>query len=559
MASLSDAEPLRPFLEQACRETLKELSRNAVESEGGDSKSIECIVRSVAKRILEEAGGTLPQIGSSATSPANSVAGSNSSSTPPTRLLQDIAATPWLVWRGFSRSSEKQQQQQQHEASLRERQDSLTITVDDSPKTPKRSKSLGWQDETKATTDSRIRSPTNMRRNTISNIGCSLKHVQSAGDMKSLLRQTSTESAALSSPRILERRGSKEDAPICLPGSGVGDQPMVCRNGLTLKGQAMQSLYMQWQPRPRTCLLIVKKDDQLLLSTLQEIGKFLTSQGILIVLEPQALKEHPDLNQALPGVRTFSEVDRLERSIDLVITIGGDGTLTWAVSLFHRGMPPVLAFAAGSLGFLTPFPLNSWAPTLTSLLDLHCERIPQPLVCRMRLRVTIRRRGNVTEKSDVQVQCMNEVLVHRGASGSLVKLSVTVDGEKVTLVQGDGLILSTPTGSTAYSLAAGGSMVHPAVPGILLTPVSPHSLSFRPALLPDSASVRVEVPLTARCGAVVSVDGKDLSMLKLGDAVEVAVSSHPVPTICHTTETKDWFSSVQSGLQWNIRTEQKAA
>lgn len=307
---------------------------------------------------------------------------------------------------------------------------------------------------------------------------------------------------------------------------------------------------------------VVKKGDHTVQSTMMDMARFLIAQGVVIVLEPQFLKDNPNVKRSLHGVRTFSAADRLERSIDLVITIGGDGTLTWAVNLFQRGMPPVLAFAAGSLGFLTPFPLESWIRTLTSLLDLHRHRPPQPLVCRMRLRVSVRRKASpddpVHASIDSEVsQCLNEVLVHRGASSCLVKLNVGVDGEQVTLVQGDGLILATPTGSTAYSLAAGGSMVHPSVPGILLTPVSPHSLSFRPALLPDSAVISVGVPLNARSGAAVSVDGKDLCTLEQGDAVEVAMSPFPVPTICHTGETKDWFTSVQSGLQWNTRLEQK--
>merc|ERR1712217_465118 len=112
-----------------------------------------------------------------------------------------------------------------------------------------------------------------------------------------------------------------------------------------------------------------------------------------------------------------------------------------------------------------------------------------PLVCRMRLNVTVRRKtddsaptsGALASKSGehvTQILCLNEVLVHRGNSGALAKLDVGVDGDRITLVQGDGIILATPTGSTAYSLAAGGSMVHPAVPAMLLTPVSPHSLSL---------------------------------------------------------------------------------
>lgn len=276
-----------------------------------------------------------------------------------------------------------------------------------------------------------------------------------------------------------------------------------------------------------------------------------------MVLEPQLLAGQPQLRTAFPRIRTFSKGDALEQAVDLVVTLGGDGTLCWATSLFDGPMPPVLSFAAGSLGFLTPFPLDNWEATLSDLLDLTCARKPTPLVCRMRLLVVVRKKDSSDVDGETRVLCLNEVLVHRGSSGSLAKLEVKVDGERVTLVQGDGIILSTPTGSTAYSLAAGGSMVHPAVPGILLTPVSPHSLSFRPALLPNSSTVTVSVPPTARAGAALSVDGKDVCALTSGDTVEVAMSPHPVPTICRTTETVDWFASVHEALHWNRRAEQK--
>lgn len=358
---------------------------------------------------------------------------------------------------------------------------------------------------------------------------------------------------------------------MALSASVAGDGPLAVRDGLTIESNSAQHLMMRWKGRPRAVLMVAKPGDRLVVATLQDMAAWLSSQGIVVVLEPQLLADQPDLRSMLQGARTFTRADRLERNIDLVITIGGDGTLTWAVSLFRGAMPPVLSFAAGSLGFLTPFPLDGWVRTLTGLLDLHRPRGPLPLVCRMRLRVAVHRRnggggsdsqgrqGNQEESEDgsLQVQCLNEVLVHRGQSGALAKLDVGVDGERVTLVQGDGLILSTPTGSTAYSLAAGGSMMHPAVPAILLTPVSPHSLSFRPAVLPDSAVITVGVPLSARCGAALSVDGKDVCTLRIGDSVEVAMSPHPVPTICCTTETADWFASVHEALQWNGRAEQK--
>jgi NAD+ kinase len=336
----------------------------------------------------------------------------------------------------------------------------------------------------------------------------------------------------------------------------------VVRNGLALEEGTAQHMMMQWQRRPQAVLLVAKPKDSLIAARVQDIASWLGSQGIVVILEQQFLSMQPHMRR-LPGVRTFSTSDVLERRIDLVVTIGGDGTLTWATSLFRGAMPPVLAFAAGSLGFLTPFPLDGWIRTFTGLLDFSHAPAPVRLGCRMRLHVRVSRRSTASalarpeDTRKVEVQCLNEVLVHRGNSGALCKLDVGVDGERVTLVQGDGVILATPTGSTAYSLAAGGSMVHPAVPAILLTPVSPHSLSFRPALLPESATVTVTVPLTAKNGAALSVDGKDICTMGIGDSVEVAVSHHPVPTICRFTETGDWFASVNEALHWNGRKEQK--
>jgi NAD+ kinase len=315
---------------------------------------------------------------------------------------------------------------------------------------------------------------------------------------------------------------------------------------------------MEWHRRPRTVLIVAKPGDHIVREALRDMAAWLSSEGIVVVLEPRVLEEHRCLEGATSGLRTFSPADRLEQSIDLVVTIGGDGTLTWAVSLFRGAMPPVLSFAAGSLGFLTPFSLKDWSGTLGELLDLRRACAPPTLVCRMRLCVNVYRRNMTCADESLHVQGLNEVLVHRGSSSALAKLDVSVDGERITLVQGDGLILATPTGSTAYSLAAGGSMVHPGVPAILLTPVSPHSLSFRPAILPESCSIAVRVPLTARCGAALSVDGVDICQLGIGDSVEVSASRYPVPTICHTSETSDWFDTVNQALQWNGRTEQKS-
>jgi len=280
-----------------------------------------------------------------------------------------------------------------------------------------------------------------------------------------------------------------------------------------------------------------------------------------------------DTSQSLPDdlaerCRSWSPgQDLLEDSVDLVVCIGGDGTLCWAAGLFAGAMPPVIAFAAGSLGFLTPFPITDWMATLMPILGVNCKGVnPLQLACRMRFQMRVMRSSidqNVGTPDEpcppIPVQALNEVLVHRGSSGHLVKLEVWVNGSQVTMVQGDGLIIATPTGSTAYSLAAGGSMMHPSVPGIILTPVCPHSLSFRPVVLPDSAVVTVKVPMSARSSRVmVAVDGKDRIELNRGDSIQVAVSPYSLPTITKRSVTDDWFRSVNGALQWNKRVEQKA-
>jgi NAD+ kinase len=126
---------------------------------------------------------------------------------------------------------------------------------------------------------------------------------------------------------------------------------------------------------------------------------------------------------------------------------------------------------------------------------------------------------------------LNEAVVDRGQSPFLSVLDLTCNSHHLTTVQGDGIIFATPTGSTAYSLSAGGSIVYPSVPAILLTPICAHSLSFRPMLLPDSAVLHLEVPLECRSSAWVSFDGKHRQRLLKGDRLRIRMSPYPLPTM----------------------------
>jgi len=146
------------------------------------------------------------------------------------------------------------------------------------------------------------------------------------------------------------------------------------------------------------------------------------------------------------------------------------------------------------------------------------------------------------------------VVIDRGTSTFLGMLNIYCDGRLMTTAQADGIIIATPTGSTAYSLAAGGPLVAPSNPCILLTPICPHSLSFRPSVLPDSVKLKVELPRTSRQqNAQVCFDGRSPQTLYPGDAVVVTTSVWPLPGVCAVDQHADWFHSVKEKLLWNVR------
>lgn len=155
-------------------------------------------------------------------------------------------------------------------------------------------------------------------------------------------------------------------------------------------------------------------------------------------------------------------------------------------------------------------------------------------------------------------EVLNDLVVDRGPSPYVSLLEVFGDEHHMTTAQADGLCISTPTGSTAYSLSAGGSLVHPEIPAILITPICPHTLSFRPMLLPDSMELRIAVPYNSRSTAWASFDGRGRVELRQGDHIKVTASRYPFPTVCAENQSTDWFSSISRTLKWNERQRQKS-
>ncbi|KAL9005581.1 MAG: hypothetical protein Q9188_001629 [Gyalolechia gomerana] len=261
---------------------------------------------------------------------------------------------------------------------------------------------------------------------------------------------------------------------------------------------------------------------------------------------------------------------------DLVLTLGGDGTVLYTSWLFQRIVPPILSFSLGSLGFLTNFEFSSYKAHLNRIMGDQGMRVN----LRMRFTCTVfrsptnassttatsssRSLSSLTNTSHQiqhlesvegeQFEVLNELVIDRGPSPYVSNLELYGDNNLLTVVQADGCIISTPTGSTAYSLSAGGPLTHPSIPGILLTPICPHTLSFRPMVLSDSPLLKICVPRSSRSTAYASFDGKGRVELRRGDYVQVEAGRYPFPTVVGEGGTgEEWFESVRRALRWNNR------
>ncbi|KAF3927300.1 hypothetical protein ABW21_db0201071 [Orbilia brochopaga] len=235
-------------------------------------------------------------------------------------------------------------------------------------------------------------------------------------------------------------------------------------------------------------------------------------------------------------------------TFDLVLTLGGDGTVLFTSWLFQAVVPPILSFSLGSLGFLTNFKFEEYKRHLDKVLN-DGTRVSM----RMRFTCTVFRADSSTNEpiEGERFEVLNELVIDRGPSPYVSHMELYGDDDHITTIAADGCIFSTPTGSTAYSLSAGGSLVHPDIPAILVTPICPHTLSFRPMILSDSMLLRVNIPEGSRATAWCSFDGRARLELRQGDYITIAASKYPFPTVL--SQPQEWIDSIQRTLQWNKR------
>ncbi|XP_040956577.1 NAD(H) kinase 1 isoform X4 [Gossypium hirsutum] len=319
------------------------------------------------------------------------------------------------------------------------------------------------------------------------------------------------------------------------------------RGNITTAERSSKQISLKWESDPQTVLILTKPNSVSVRILCVQMVRWLRERKKLnVYVEPRVKVELLAESSNFSYVQTWkddSEISHLHMKVDLVITLGGDGTVLWAASMFKGPVPPIVPFSLDSEHF---------KDCLDSVL-----RGPISITLRHRLLCRVVRDAAKNEyETEEPFLVLNEVTIDRGISSYLTNLECYCDNSFVTCVQGDGLILSTTSGSTAYSLAAGGSMVHPQVPGILFTPICPHSLSFRPLILPEHVTVRIMVPFNSRSPAWASFDGKDRKLLAAGDALLCSMAPWPVPTACQVDSTNDFLRSIHDGLHWNLRKTQ---
>ncbi len=253
-------------------------------------------------------------------------------------------------------------------------------------------------------------------------------------------------------------------------------------------------------------------------TAMREIGQFLADQGCEVVAD--------------------APVAEIGRRCDLGLVVGGDGTMLGIGRQLAPFGTPLIGINSGRLGFITDIPLDSYHSVLVPMLAGEYEEDYRSL---MQAQV-------IREAQPVfDALAMNDVVVNRGATSGMVELRVSVGNHFVANQRADGFIIASPTGSTAYALSAGGPLLHPSIPGWVLVPIAPHTLSNRPVVLPDAEELSIE--LVAGRDASASFDMQSLAKLQHGDRVVVRRSPYRVRFL----HPRGWsyFDTLRKKLHWN--------
>lgn len=265
---------------------------------------------------------------------------------------------------------------------------------------------------------------------------------------------------------------------------------------------------------------------------LEEIAHFLMDEGCDVVLESETAS-----NMGFNGFSTM-DVAGIGNHCDLCLVVGGDGTMLGIGRKLAQYGVPLIGINRGRLGFITDIAFHEFKTTLKPMLAGEYDEDHRSL-----MNAQVIRDGHCV----FSAVAMNDVVVNRGATSGMVELRVEVDGHFVANQRADGLIIATPTGSTAYSLSAGGPLLHPSIPGWVLVPIAPHTLSNRPIVLANIAEIAIEI-VSGR-DASANFDMQSMATLMQGDRIVVTRSEYQVRFL----HPKGWtyFDTLRQKLHWN--------
>jgi len=273
-------------------------------------------------------------------------------------------------------------------------------------------------------------------------------------------------------------------------------------------------------PIPRRVGIVPKVSSPEAAEAAQAVAQFLTAKGLEVLTDEAAIG----------------------RDADLVVVLGGDGTLIHAAALLDGRAAPILGINMGSLGFMTETPQGEMYPMLETVLAGQATVSP-----RMKLRVHLHRGGSPERALDTEV--LNDVVISKSPFSRMVELDVRCSRQYVSTLKADGVIVATPTGSTAYALAAMGPILFPTMRGVVLAPICPHTLTQRPLVVPDDETLDIVIMNDAE--VFLTLDGRKGPALERGDRVQVKQSYNRV-LLVHNAQL-DFFGILRAKLRWGER------
>jgi len=275
----------------------------------------------------------------------------------------------------------------------------------------------------------------------------------------------------------------------------------------------------------RSAGIVVKPNNAEALKTSKELSEWLTARGITVKCEPY-IGDHEEKGQ------------QFDLDADLVVVLGGDGTMISTARLVGDAAILVLGINYGSLGYLTEFRIEEMFPALEAILagEYAVDR-------RVMLKAEHWRNGKMLAAGRV----LNDVVINKAALARIIEIGVKLDGQFVNSFRSDGLIVSTPTGSTAYNLSAGGPIIYPSMNAVVLTPICPFTLTNRPIVVPDTAEIELELE-NENEGVVLTLDGQTGFSMQAKDHVRIRKSSTTFNIV--QPANRNYFDVLRNKLRW---------